>query len=94
MERSTRVSVFESDKPAEIQLIKSKLDDVLGGGGTGGDEIPEGFVFIFYYIYNQRNMGDQGSRVKDQGLRARERVRKRVQMREVEREIIFVYPTV
>ncbi|MDQ1162222.1 LPS O-antigen subunit length determinant protein (WzzB/FepE family) [Chryseobacterium sp. SORGH_AS 447] len=27
MERSTRVSVFESDKPAEIQLIKSKLDD-------------------------------------------------------------------
>ncbi|ALR30277.1 MULTISPECIES: DUF2007 domain-containing protein [Chryseobacterium] len=27
MERSTRVSVFESDKPSEIQLIKSKLDD-------------------------------------------------------------------
>ena len=27
MERSTRVSVFESGKPAEIQLIKSKLDD-------------------------------------------------------------------
>ncbi|MCS3869792.1 LPS O-antigen subunit length determinant protein (WzzB/FepE family) [Chryseobacterium ginsenosidimutans] len=27
MERSTRVSVFESDKSAEIQLIKSKLDD-------------------------------------------------------------------
>ncbi|GAA5088205.1 hypothetical protein GCM10023210_11600 [Chryseobacterium ginsengisoli] len=27
MERSTRVSVFESDKQAEIQLIKSKLDD-------------------------------------------------------------------
>ncbi|MEG0761816.1 Putative signal transducing protein [Chryseobacterium piscicola] len=27
MERSTRVSVFESDKPAEIQLIKSKLDE-------------------------------------------------------------------
>lgn len=27
MERSTRVSVFESDKPVEIQLIKSKLDD-------------------------------------------------------------------
>ena len=27
MERSTRVSVFESDKPTEIQLIKSKLDD-------------------------------------------------------------------
>lgn len=27
MERNTRVSVFESDKPAEIQLIKSKLDD-------------------------------------------------------------------
>jgi len=28
MERSTRVSVFESDNPSEIQLIKSKLDDV------------------------------------------------------------------
>ncbi|MDQ0594268.1 LPS O-antigen subunit length determinant protein (WzzB/FepE family) [Chryseobacterium ginsenosidimutans] len=27
MERSTRVSVFESDKSAEIQLIKSKLDE-------------------------------------------------------------------
>ncbi|MDQ1803410.1 MULTISPECIES: DUF2007 domain-containing protein [Chryseobacterium] len=27
MERSTRVSVFESDNPSEIQLIKSKLDD-------------------------------------------------------------------
>ncbi|MCD1117254.1 DUF2007 domain-containing protein [Chryseobacterium turcicum] len=27
MERNTRVSVFESDKSAEIQLIKSKLDD-------------------------------------------------------------------
>jgi len=27
MERNTRVSVFESDKPAEIQLIKSKLDE-------------------------------------------------------------------
>ena len=27
MERSTRVSVFESEIPAEIQLIKSKLDD-------------------------------------------------------------------
>lgn len=27
MDRSTRVSVFESDKPSEIQLIKSKLDD-------------------------------------------------------------------
>lgn len=27
MERSTKVSVFESDKSAEIQLIKSKLDD-------------------------------------------------------------------
>ncbi|UZT98303.1 DUF2007 domain-containing protein [Chryseobacterium fluminis] len=27
MERSTRVSVFESDKPSEIQLIKSKLDE-------------------------------------------------------------------
>ena len=26
MERETRVSVFESEKPAEIQLIKSKLD--------------------------------------------------------------------
>ena len=26
MERSTRVSVFESDNPSEIQLIKSKLD--------------------------------------------------------------------
>ncbi len=69
-------------------LLKSKLDDVLGGGGTGGDEIPEGFVFIFYYIYNQRNMGDQGSM-------ARKRARKRTREREgVEREIIFVYPTV
>jgi hypothetical protein len=27
MERSTRVSVFESDNPSEIQLIRSKLDD-------------------------------------------------------------------
>lgn len=27
MERQTRVSVFESDNPTEIQLIKSKLDD-------------------------------------------------------------------
>ncbi|CAD7815313.1 hypothetical protein CHRY9390_02952 [Chryseobacterium aquaeductus] len=27
MERNTRVSVFESDKPSEIQLIKSKLED-------------------------------------------------------------------
>lgn len=27
MERNTRVSVFESDKSTEIQLIKSKLDD-------------------------------------------------------------------
>lgn len=27
MERSTRVSVFESDNPSEIQLIKSKLED-------------------------------------------------------------------
>ncbi|MCJ7936015.1 MAG: DUF2007 domain-containing protein [Chryseobacterium sp.] len=27
MERSTRVSVFESDNPSEIQLVKSKLDD-------------------------------------------------------------------
>lgn len=26
MERQTRVSVFESDNPTEIQLIKSKLD--------------------------------------------------------------------
>lgn len=26
MERETRVSVFESEKPFEIQLIKSKLD--------------------------------------------------------------------
>ena len=26
MERQTRVAVFESDKPAEIQLIKSKLE--------------------------------------------------------------------
>ncbi len=26
MERETRVSVFESEKPAEIQLIKSKLE--------------------------------------------------------------------
>ncbi|GAB0157946.1 hypothetical protein CHRYSEOSP005_32410 [Chryseobacterium sp. Alg-005] len=27
MERSTKVSVFESDNPSEIQLIKSKLDE-------------------------------------------------------------------
>ncbi|WP_299177081.1 DUF2007 domain-containing protein [uncultured Chryseobacterium sp.] len=27
MERNTRVSVFESDNPSEIQLIKSKLDE-------------------------------------------------------------------
>ncbi len=27
MEKSTKVSVFESDNSAEIQLIKSKLDD-------------------------------------------------------------------
>lgn len=27
MERSTRVSVFESDNSAEIQLIKSKLEE-------------------------------------------------------------------
>lgn len=27
MERNTRVSVFESDKSSEIQLIKSKLED-------------------------------------------------------------------
>lgn len=27
MERQTRVSVFESENPAEIQLIKAKLDD-------------------------------------------------------------------
>lgn len=27
MERQTRVSVFESDKPAEIQLMKTKLED-------------------------------------------------------------------
>ena len=26
MERETRVSVFESEKPAEIQLVKSKLE--------------------------------------------------------------------
>lgn len=26
MERETRVAVFESEKPSEIQLIKSKLD--------------------------------------------------------------------
>ena len=26
MERETRVSIFESEKPSEIQLIKSKLD--------------------------------------------------------------------
>ncbi|MBU8882387.1 DUF2007 domain-containing protein [Kaistella sp. DKR-2] len=26
MERETRVSVFESENPSEIQLIKSKLD--------------------------------------------------------------------
>ena len=27
MERQTRVSVFESENPAEIQLIKSKLEE-------------------------------------------------------------------
>ncbi|WP_300685443.1 DUF2007 domain-containing protein [Chryseobacterium sp.] len=27
MERSTRVAVYESDNPSEIQLVKSKLDD-------------------------------------------------------------------
>ncbi len=27
MERETRVAVFESEKPAEIQLMKSKLKD-------------------------------------------------------------------
>lgn len=27
MERNTRVSVFESDKSSEIQLIKSKLEE-------------------------------------------------------------------
>lgn len=27
MERSTRVSVYESDNLSEIQLVKSKLDD-------------------------------------------------------------------
>ncbi|WP_374462545.1 DUF2007 domain-containing protein [Chryseobacterium sp.] len=27
MERSTRVSVYESDNPSENQLVKSKLDD-------------------------------------------------------------------
>ena len=27
MERETRVAVFESEKPSEIQLIKSKLDN-------------------------------------------------------------------
>lgn len=27
MDRKTRVSVFESDQPAEIQMIKSKLKD-------------------------------------------------------------------
>lgn len=27
MERNTKVSVFESDKPSEIQLIKSKLEE-------------------------------------------------------------------
>ena len=26
MERETRVSVFESEKPSDVQLIKSKLD--------------------------------------------------------------------
>ncbi|MDN3606282.1 putative signal transducing protein [Kaistella yonginensis] len=26
MERETRVAVFESEKPAEIQLVKSKLE--------------------------------------------------------------------
>lgn len=27
MEHNTRVSVFESDNPSEIQLVKSKLED-------------------------------------------------------------------
>jgi len=27
MERKTRVGIFESENPAEIQLIKSKLDE-------------------------------------------------------------------
>lgn len=27
MERQTRVAIFESDNPAEIQLIKAKLND-------------------------------------------------------------------
>lgn len=27
MERQTRVTVFETDKPTEIQLMKSKLED-------------------------------------------------------------------
>lgn len=27
MEKQTRVSVFESDNPAELQLMKSKLED-------------------------------------------------------------------
>ncbi|MBB4805447.1 hypothetical protein HNP38_000719 [Chryseobacterium defluvii] len=27
MERNTRVSVFESDNPSEIQLIRSKLEE-------------------------------------------------------------------
>lgn len=28
MERQTRVTVFESDQPAEIQLMKSKLSEI------------------------------------------------------------------
>ncbi len=28
MERTTRVTVFESDNPSEIQLLKSKLSEV------------------------------------------------------------------
>ena len=34
MERSTRVSVFESDNSAEIQLIKSKLDEAQIANST------------------------------------------------------------
>lgn len=34
MERSTRVSVFESENTPEIQLIKSKLDDAQIANST------------------------------------------------------------
>ncbi|WP_297986105.1 DUF2007 domain-containing protein [uncultured Chryseobacterium sp.] len=34
MERQTRVAVFESDNPSEIQIIKAKLDEAKIGNIT------------------------------------------------------------